>query len=39
MQIFEECRPQDKDAKVSLAGDLRDWSWLKILVFTKKRLI
>ena len=36
MQIFEEYCLQDKDAKASLASDLRDWSWFKILVFTKE---
>ena len=38
MQIFEGYCSQDKDAKVSLAGDLRYWSWFKILVFTKKKI-
>ena len=26
MEMFEEYRPQNKDAKVSLVGDMRDWS-------------
>ena len=38
MEIFEEYRPQNKDAKVSLSGDMRDWSWFKILVFTNKKI-
>ena len=38
MQVFEDYCSQDKDAKVSLAGDLRYWSWFKILVFTKKKI-
>ena len=38
MEIFEEYRPQNKDEKVSLSGDMRDWSWFKILVFTNKKI-
>ena len=38
MEIFEEYRPQNKDAKVSLAGDRRDWSWFKILVFINQKI-
>ena len=38
MEIFEEYRPQNEDAKVSLSGDMRDWSWFKILVFTNKKI-
>ena len=38
MEVFEEYRPQDIDAKVSLAGDMRDWSWFKIFVFTQKKI-
>ena len=26
MEMFEEYCPQNKDAKVSLVGDMRDWS-------------
>ena len=37
MEIFEEYCPQNKDAKVSLAGDMRDWSWFKILVFINQK--
>ena len=38
MEIFEEYYPQDKDPKVSLSGDMRDWLWFKILVFTNKKI-
>ena len=38
MEIFEEYRPQNKDAKVSLSGDMRDWFWFKILAFTNKKI-
>ena len=38
MEIFEEYRPQNKDAKVSLVDDMRDWSWFKILVFTNQKI-
>ena len=39
MEIFEEYQPQNKDdAKVSLSGDMRDWSWFKVLVFTNKKI-
>ena len=38
MEIFEENRPQNNDAKVSLSGGMRDWSWFKILVFTNKKI-
>ena len=38
MEIFEEYRPQDKDAKISFSGDLRNWSWFKIFVFTNKKI-
>ena len=38
MDIFEEYHLQNKDAKVSLVGDIRDWSWFKILVFTNKKI-
>ena len=38
MEIFEEYRLQNKDAKVSLAGDMRDWSWFKILVFINQKI-
>ena len=39
-EIFEEYFPYfDKDAQFTLAGDMKDWSWFKIYVFPKKRLI
>ena len=38
MEIFEEYPPQDKDPKVFLSGDIRDWVWFKILVFTEKKI-
>ena len=38
MEIFEEYPPQDKDPKVFLSGDIRDWAWFKILVFTEKKI-
>ena len=38
MENFEEYRPQNKDAKVYLAGDMRDWSWFKILVFINQKI-
>ena len=38
MEIFEEYCPQNKDAKVSLVDDMRDWSWFKILVFTNQKI-
>ena len=36
--IFEEYFPQYKNAKVSLFGDMRDWFWFKILVFTNNKI-
>ena len=27
MEIFNEYFPQNKDAKISLSGDMRDWLW------------
>ena len=39
MEIFEEYCPQNKDAKVYLAGDMRDWSWFKIFINQKINLI
>ena len=38
MEIFKEYFPQNKDAKISLSGDMRDWLWFKILVFTNKSI-
>ena len=38
MEIFKEYCPQNKDAKVSFSGDMRDWFWFKILVFTNKKI-
>ena len=37
MPIFEEYSPSDKDAKLTLAGDVKEWTWFKIYVFTKKK--
>ena len=38
MEIFEEYSPySDKDAQLNLAGDMKDWSWFEIYVFTKKK--
>ena len=37
-ECFNTFRYQNKDAKVSLAGDMRDWSWFKILVFTDQKI-
>ena len=39
MKIFAEYRLQNKDAKVSLSGDMRDWPWFKTLSSQTKRLI
>ena len=39
MPIFEEYSPSDKDAKLTLAGDVKEWTWFKIYVFTKKKKI
>ena len=39
MEIFEEYSPySDKDAQLTLAGNMKDWSWFKIYVFTKKKI-
>ena len=38
MEIFKEYFPQNKDTKISLSGDMRDWLWFKILVFTNKSI-
>ena len=39
MEIFEEYSPySDKDAQLALAGDMKDQSWFKINVFTKKKI-
>ena len=37
-EIFEEYHPQNKDGKVSLAGNMRDWSWFKIFVFINQKI-
>ena len=39
VSIFEEYSPCDKDAELTLAGDLKEWCWLKIYVFTEKKKI
>ena len=39
VSIFEEYLPCDKDAELTLAGDLKEWCWFKIYVFTKKKKI
>ena len=39
MEVFEEYCPCDKDAKLTLASDLKNWTWFNIYVFTKKRFI
>ena len=36
MSIFDEYSPPDKDAV--LAGDLKEWTWFKMCVFTKKKI-
>ena len=36
MPIFEEYWPSDKDAELTLAGDLKEWVWFKIYVFSKE---
>ena len=38
MEIFKEYFPQNMDAKISLSGDMRDWLWFKILVFTDQKI-
>ena len=39
MEIFEEYRSLDRDAKVvTLAGDMRDWTWLKSLSLPEKKI-
>ena len=38
METFEEYRPQNDDAKVSLSGDMTDCSWFKIFIFTNKKI-
>ena len=39
MEIFEEYSPySDQDAQLTLAGDMKDWSWFKIYLFTKKKI-
>ena len=37
-EIFEEYHPQNKDAEVSLAGNMRDWSWFKIFVVINQKI-
>ena len=36
--IFKEYSRSDKDAKLNLVGDLKEWTWFKIYVFTKKKI-
>ena len=38
METFEEYRPENKNAKVSLAGVMRHWSWFKILVLINQKI-
>ena len=38
MEIFDKYRPQNKDAKVSLSGDIRDWAWFRIHAFTNTKI-
>ena len=38
MEIFDKYRPQNKDAKVSLSGDVRDWAWFRIHAFTNTKI-
>ena len=38
MEIFEEYCPCHEDAKLTLAGDLKNWIWLKSYVFTEKKI-
>ena len=38
MSIFDEYSPSDKNAEWTLAGDLKEWTWFKIYVFTKKNI-
>ena len=37
MLIFKEYSRSDKDANLNLVGDLKEWTWFKIYVFTKKK--
>ena len=36
MAIFDEYSSSDKDSV--LAGDLKEWTWFKIYIFTKKKI-
>ena len=36
MSIFEEYSPSNKNAEWTLAGDLKEWTWFKIYVFSKE---
>ena len=36
MSIFEEYSASDKDAEWTFAGDLKEWTWFKINVFSKE---
>ena len=38
MEIFQKYCLYDKDARLTLAGDLKKWTWFKIYVFTKKNI-
>ena len=33
--VMSTFSPSDKDVKLNLAGDLKEWTWFKIYVFTK----
>ena len=36
--MFEEyCPLNDEDAQITLTGDFKGWTWLKIYVFTKRK--
>ena len=38
ISIFDEYFPSDKDAELILAGDLKEWTWFKIYIFTQKMI-
>ena len=38
MSIFEEYLPSDKDAEWTLPVDLKEWTWLKMYVFSKENV-
>ena len=37
-KFLESILHSDKDAQLTLAGDMKDWSWFKSYVFTEKEI-